>query len=640
MPTTVTWALSLNGEPSQLMGDYWGLDVDGCTFSSLESDVLKLHFTGKKVSEAPPFVDGDLIRVFKVIDGAPTGYFFGRVKFPSGMSDVRTETQFVEVHGPWEWLKNYLYMQTWVTKTWVPAGEGALYGSGTWTTSDVVLPRANLFAAAIGGSPVYLSLADQMKAILDYLLAHATPVPFTYSGSNISIADCTPPFREVNSVSCAEAITQCLRFAPDAVMWFDYSSVTNVTAVPTLNIKSYSNLTAVDIAAIGLASRLQVAPVVEQKTPCVRIVYEISSPTQQYQNYENWVPVVDKYPETENLEYAYGAVNYICNLRGRGLGSGTTEVSNVVVEPLPLFTSTVPKQNDAAMNNWVFSHCDFVTKGLTPDPDTGRIKLIMNNAVVGIADLLGYSNLVYYELNADGTKKNVGGYPVTFTPSGATYPNALIGGNIMPWMTSSGVKATKACAEFNIDYALLNSDGTQVGLTKKAAITINFIATAATTQTYYRSTYTPGTEAEPVPIGLARTIYDGLNRVQYKGGVSLTSDEVGDVAIGVGNLLNLIGLQAAWQTMKALITSVNDDVHNGIRTLTFGAPTQFQIADLVELTMPFRFRREAQYLRQQTGFMNGENKGSQTFHPEFTSSVIGAISDEGNKQRYGIAKTV
>ena len=633
MSTTVHWKISINSQMLVPLADK-GLDIVSCEFNNLSPDILRLQFTGKKVSEEPPISTGDLVTVYKVIDDSTViCYFYGTAKFPSQQSDVRTETQYVDIYGPFEYLKNITYMQSWTTKTWVPAGGGALFGTGRWDTSSIMLPRCNLFSSqTTGGSPV--SVSAQLQAILTYSGVPNSSIAFDFP-------DVVPPSREVNSVSCAEAIVQCMRFIPDAVMYFDYSGA-NYYTPPAIKITSWQKMRATTIDAVGLGddisntSRLQIAPVVDQQVSAVRIVYETPSPYQQFQKYENWVPSVDVYPPgASGLEYR--ALNYVCDLKGAVLGSGFTESNNVITEALPKFTATTPTQSDPAMNDWVFAHCDFITKGLTPDPDTGRIKIEMNNTLVpppgSFADPLGYYNLTYYQLNPDGTRAS------TFVPSDTTYPNCLVQGNIMPWMQGNGVGAIRACAEFKLDYVLLNSDGIKVEVVKGAAITINFIATQAQTQVYYRGMFVPPEAAEPTPTGLAEKMFKSLNRVAYKGSISFTSAEVGDIDISMGVTLNLTGLNPLWGSMNALITKITDDVHNGIRTVAFGAPGQLSIADFVELAIPFRFRKEAQWLRQQSGFTNGENNSGQVFHPSFSAVVVGAGSDKGNKEHYGIART-
>jgi len=76
------------------------------------------------------------------------------------------------------------------------------------------------------------------------------------------------PYEELTALSCAEVITRCLRWNPDVVAYFDYS-----TTVPTLNFKRRLNLTSqthahVDVtitdASINPRNDLQVDGVVVQ----------------------------------------------------------------------------------------------------------------------------------------------------------------------------------------------------------------------------------------------------------------------------------------------------------------------------------------------------------------------------------------
>lgn len=567
----------------------WGLDVEGCRFQSLAPDTLTLVATGRNVDLADLFPWGGLISVYKVVEGVSTRYFFGRVKQPGVEGGPQSESHKIEVLGPWEWLNNYIYQQEWVVN-------GA---------ASIFLPRCNLFD---NGLAQYVALAVQVEAILEYALdtidGEGGDAPFQIG--TITLPTCYPPFRELVCASCAEAINQCLRYAPDAIVNFDYTSTP-----PTIHIRSASALTPVSLALAGNAGRFSLAPYLEQRVPCVRIIYEVKGSSSY------WYPEIDIYPPTATGR-EYGALNQVVNLKG----GSTPQAENTEI-----IAYAIPADQSETDCDWLKLRCNWLRHGLDADAGSPHIRnLVMDNFRV-------------WELDVEGNKVK--------ELVRADYPRELVQGTITPLMQlpvnqgGDNIKCTRARAEIIIDYDYYNYQvgeyDDHVGTFRGGVIAVNFIATDAEDKTYRHST--GGSAGEPLPpVSMAEVLYNALNRSQYRGTIPLTTEEVGDIAIGLGNTLNLTGLRAEWATMNALIVGIDDDLRTGTRTITIGPPPQLSLSDLVELCQPARHRRPANTHARKTG--DDTEGGLELWQPKWTAELnTGELIKEGARSKLVIQDT-
>jgi hypothetical protein len=107
------------------------------------------------------------------------------------------------------------------------------------------------------------------------------------------------------------------------------------------------------------------------------------------------------------------------------------------------------------------------------------------------------------------------------------------------------------------------------------------------------------TPSEPVPIGLAQVVYEGLSVLHYEGSINTTEQEVSGT-VGLNNTLNLSGTNnAAWATMNAQVQEIAEDVDFGKTTLSVGPPKHLSAAQLVDWIRALRGRIQAEHLNQQ-----------------------------------------
>lgn len=158
-------------------------------------------------------------------------------------------------------------------------------------------------------------------------------------------------------------------------------------------------------------------------------------------------------------------------------------------------------------------------------------------------------------------------------------PNELIEGQIPPWMSAVWARET-----ITATVSFTKVDGT----TGTRPVSVNLVATDATTGKYTNLTLVEG--GEPVPVGLAEAFHSAVNVLQYEGRLPIEEEEVSS-QIRVGHLLNLTGGRAEWATMGALVWQVEEDVDTGLTTVHFGPTAHLGIPDLLELLRVDRNRQ-------------------------------------------------
>ena len=581
--STTTFTLEKVGGANQSFAD-WGLGKFTIASASLAADRLTVEATGRAVDAARLFESGDTVKLHRIVTpdaGAPTDVveFVGTCWQPSESGAGTTEQQVYEFHGPWDCLENLPLQQLWTVSD----------GAGGITTQ--YRSRCHLFSAVDAS---YITLAATITDILNYA---RDAIGAQFQIGTIEPAIYCPP-HEAADVSCAGAIKECLKYAPDAVQWFDYA-----TNPPTINIRRAANLTAVSIAPTGNAERLAIQRNRKQEVSEVVIFYELGDPANSLLS----KCTIDAYP-VDAAGRTYGALCASVNLQGRDQTVLRQEVGAYLLSPA--------KGEGGSQINWWASHVPELAKDLLDGGNSIR-KL---NGDPGI----DFGEVAINQLDEDGSLIGDLNYN---NPTALDYfPKELVAGAITPWMQTSGsvpaqVKATRARLECKISYYLqgdINSGQDQGKRHEElhAALAVELIATDATTRQephpYECVTGLPYVDAPPA--GLAASLYAALNRPQYTGSIELTSAEVGAIAIGVGNTLNLTGLRAEWATMGALVTSVHKNYETGTVTVTFGPPPQIAFGDLVDLMMKTRWRRIPDLGLRATGQVGGGNRNINGTH--------------------------
>ena len=211
-------------------------------------DVVTFRAAATLSDADPIFAYGSTIRLLQ--NGVP--WFYGRVVSVPGRAGAKSEEQFYRVAGPWWYLENLVFQQAWQTT------------DGT----DVTLIATNKSRLILSQKADGTKLAT--GAAIAEVLAYATA-----RGAPIAVGTITPdaiaPYAEALDRSCAEVIRNFLRWTPDAMTAFDYTT----TPYPTLSIHRRADAGSVTLPAYGAPiSGLDLTPRYDLQAPAVVLKFE------------------------------------------------------------------------------------------------------------------------------------------------------------------------------------------------------------------------------------------------------------------------------------------------------------------------------------------------------------------------------
>lgn len=500
----VSWTLEYdNGVSTEEKSlEAWGIKAP--TISLLSQDIDRLTFTVsvEDMFEDPPFDFETTVTLKR--DGVT--WFVGVVQQPDAIGTDQEEILRYEALGPWYWLEHRQHKQGW--KTWDPDVEAI-----------VTKEKSHVFLGLdIDGNQITVSAVIQ--EVLDRLISLGVPIAYD-SGDFPTVQT---PVMEFNEVTAADAIRNILKFTPDAVLWWDYSTTPN----PTLHIARRADLDAVSLPVTSSPQQLEDIQIRSRKDlQRTEVVINYGKLNSVNGTTFNTVET-DKYPPA-----ATGNAHRGVNLNIELAGSSVTFVSAKVE------TSVI--------------NADHATEAIRKAWWQARIPWLQASEIDSF---------------------NV----ATVVRSSALPREALASGApIAAWM-QDGV-GSDIQAELETITAVVTFTKTD-GTSGTREISHQLTATDATSKTY--STLAESTPEEPTPVGLAEAFYDAVNELHFDGEFTFLEDEVTGLA-GVGKVLNLTGGRAEWTTMRAMIFQVDYDLEAGQTKLHIGPQPHLGIPDLVQL---------------------------------------------------------
>ena len=214
------------------------------TLTTLGPDMVTFTAPGADFDGDALFAYGATVRIKK--DGVQ--WFYGRVVSLPRQGGATEEQIIYQLAGPWWYLDKCVYQQSW-----------KVYDGGL---IDANKSRAILNQNASGNR---ITSGAQIQDAVNWAIGKGAPIQLGTVDPDINL-----PFDEQTDISCAEVILKMLRWSPDVVTWFDYS-----TSTPTFHARKRSNLTAVSLA-IGTdeIDNIMITPRYDLQIPGVVIHYE------------------------------------------------------------------------------------------------------------------------------------------------------------------------------------------------------------------------------------------------------------------------------------------------------------------------------------------------------------------------------
>jgi len=212
------WSLELGGVN---LGTFATLGLTGLKRTLINQGVDRCTFSAPQNMDGTPVVAyGQTVSIKK--DNAY--WFTGRVTNIYGAATATDEQIFYELSGPWWYLEKIVYQQLW-----------KIYSVSGAAITDQYMSRVILCQDEAGAR---ITSGAQITAALAYAVTKGAP---------ITVGTIEPamlmPFDEQQDLRVSELIVRLLRWCPDAVCYFDYS-----TAVPTFNCKKRASLPSVTVA--------------------------------------------------------------------------------------------------------------------------------------------------------------------------------------------------------------------------------------------------------------------------------------------------------------------------------------------------------------------------------------------------------
>ena len=511
----MNWTLEHNSVEKTLQA--WGLTDVMRTIRTQSADRVTFKAPTANLDAPPLFNYGDTLILRR--DGVP--WFYGRMIRDPRAGKPAEESLRYELVGPWWYLDDLIYQQDWL-----------VYGNQLQRKGRVILGQD-----AQGNT---LSSAQALADVVNYAIAAGRPI---LQGT----IDCDAPIPkdENKDITCAEAIQKILRWHPDAVTYFDYTTM----PYPTLHIRRAVNLPAMtlDLNEGVRIEEVELFARQDLQRSAVVLRYEISGTTDG----QAWVSIVtDAHPAGATGD-EIGAMVATIPLDG---GTVTTVSQKVVTRAI--------KDDNASASEKV----DYWKK-IVPALARPHITNIAFEDIPGeppgttVARALSDPN----ELDDDGN-------PIQLQTD---LDNELVHGSITHWMMDEFlVRGQNQTLTANVSFL---ANGVPQG---PILISHQLVATDATTRTY--STLQQFEGGEPVPVGLAQNLHDALSALQYQGRLTLVERECSGV-LSVGQRLNLAGGQPEWASMHAVVSELVEEVDSGRSRLTFGPEGHLGPQDLVTL---------------------------------------------------------
>jgi hypothetical protein len=244
---SAVWTIRDTSGTEQPVAD-WGLGALTRERVNQMPDMVTFRAENTASDAAPVFAYGSTIQLLR--DGVP--WFYGRVVQVPGRATAKLEEQLYRVAGPWWYLENLVFQQTWQVT------------NGT----TLALTPTNKSRLVLGQAPdgTKFSTGAAIREVMAYATARGVPITVGTITPNATV-----PYAESLDRSCAEVIRNFLRWTPDAMTAFDYTT----TPYPTMSIRLRADAPVISLPAYGApVSALELTPRYDLQVPAVVLKFE------------------------------------------------------------------------------------------------------------------------------------------------------------------------------------------------------------------------------------------------------------------------------------------------------------------------------------------------------------------------------
>ncbi len=529
MPSS-TWLLYVDGIGTRTLAD-WGLSDCVLDRGSLRPGIFTANAAAADGTAAPICAFGTAIILY---DHLGVVRFKGTRVAHRSIFGGSAEAKSYTFADAWYNLQRRVFHQIWNT-----------YVGGVLTQAQTSHLLLN-YSLTTG----ILSIGDMITAVINYAQTQGVAI----QAGNISIP-AKPPVRETLGQQCAPLIIDQLKWAPDAVVWIDYSF-----DPPAFHCQQPSETDIVTLPVLALASiisKIEVQAQEEAVVPGINLQFEKYDTINGEQKR---VLEIDAYPVgTTGREE--NALSQCINLQGYN----ATVVNASITAALLDYTN---------LEWW---------KGQTK-----------------------YSWLNDPNIRVSAVATPINGHPTSARTGTLNLENYLVDGQVADWMEfQSEHIEVQIIVKVELYAGASTLDLDEATNVFEKVLTLSVVSTDAPVGQSDVSQIQSFEEGDPTPVGLARSLYGSLSRTEYFGGLTITELECSG-AINLGQRLNLTGGAAAWQAMEARVQAIVEHIDTGETFLTLGpSPTRSVDAIIELLHANYIRRRWTSAHSQETGEISG-----------------------------------
>lgn len=548
---TTFWTLECGGVEKSFAD--WGLSLPKRALRSLHVSELTTTADGQDFDSDPLFAFGAGVKVRRDRVGSGTSYSGGSLWFQGYCSRARRsgrpggEGVTYTISDLW-----WLFERTVFTQKW-PGSASPI--------SHVIMNMLPNSSGAIVSVPdqLYTTTLDGQPSSIGICNVVLSQFPGAFSVDRSLLPAYFPNFEEKRDITCAEAVRSQARWIPGMVSWVDHA-----TSPPTIHFS----------CRFGTSLQVDQFPSV---WPTSLPPVEVQMPSSSLTVGDGVTLVGGDVTSLEGRRVSQVLINYEL----------TQDVDGV---------STTAFKTDA----WPVAGPDdsggvvmMATIGLQIRSTRDQIAYLTSRSITDIYDpsWRWWTEKNPGLLNAQPGTLYITGISITDTSGGpaTVYANELLNnGAIYPWMGGSESEVVVHGYAYYTDAITGEELGPEpLNHTIKTTTLGNGNGTP---QTYLRSQITYG-QLPTAPFGMASTLYSMLSVLQYEGAVQVRRAD-GEVSSQqfLGALLNLTGGRAEWETMLALVQEVEDDVEEGVTTVSFGVNQFMDPAQIIDLLRATRTR--------------------------------------------------
>jgi len=246
----IIWTLDYLGTEKTLAA--WGISDARLGYVTQGADTLQFKRVVQECHVDPEFAYGGTVKLYRT-EGAKVCWFVGRLGQTPQQASAGSEAVDYTAKGPWWWLENGVFEQVWQSYSGDPLNP----------LIPIYSSRLVLGQKTDGNQQ---TVKEQVVEIIQSGMTNGAPMLVDDSG----MPDTQTPFMEVREKTYAECVRDMLRWVPDAVTWFDYT-----TADPTFRCGRRPALAAVTLSVEGSPCEgFQVTPMKDIQRAAVYITYE------------------------------------------------------------------------------------------------------------------------------------------------------------------------------------------------------------------------------------------------------------------------------------------------------------------------------------------------------------------------------